>query len=538
MRDGIDWAEVGSGGRFEKIVSVLLSTLHPGSRRIDGAGGDGGRDHQFHVDGQLLVWQSKYFLGRLSTGNRKRQITESLVTAAALQPDRWTLVTPMVPTPEELAWFEKLQKDYPFPIAWFAGDWLEAQLADHPQIVRHFMGANDEYVQLLRELQQEQDALVGGLPAARPRLEAIAAKIEASDPFYSVALTIDAGKVTAASLRPKYVGAELDSPITLSFNVVTGSSDADQDVRDALEAAFEWGEPATVPATHVRDFEVRAPHGLGGLLGEVHLTLTPEVETVDLDLELVVWAPDGRRLATLPARLVDRSHGRRGTTVIGSDTTGIVTARMRLDHQFLKVTLRLTYDEPPPLLPGTLLPVVRFMRHATAPNLLSFGVGDAPSAAAVPIGTEPLPGIDSYLEFVEGLDRIQSSTGHSFPTPPQWTSRDLHEVRRAVALLAGESVKVGRGPARIVMDPGDAERFKQSTASAPAHRLEVDATTPCMAQICGRDVELGPYLLCVDAETLEFKPAAAGEDVTILAHPFDGRAVEAKLGRLDQAPAS
>ncbi|NYI44959.1 hypothetical protein BJ993_002039 [Nocardioides aromaticivorans] len=533
MRDGIDWAEVGAGGRFEKIVGVLLSTLNPGSRRIDGAGGDGGRDHQFHIDGQLLVWQSKYFLGRLSTGNRKRQITESLITAAALQPDHWTLVTPMVPTPEELAWFNNLQPDYPFPLAWCAGDWLEAQLAGHPQIVRHFMGANDQYVQLLRELQQEQDALVDGLPAARPRLEAIAAKVEASDPFYSVAFTIDAGQITSASLRPKYVGAELDSPITLSFNVVSGTSPADQEVRNALEAAFEWGEPATLPATHVRDFEVRAPHGLGGSFDQANITLTPEVEAVDLDLELVVWAPDGRRLATLPARLVDRSHGRSGTTVVGSDSTGIVTAKMRLDHRFLNVKLQLTYEEPPPLLPGALLPVVRFMRHATAPNRLSFGVGDAPPAAAVPIGTAALPGIDSYLEFVEGLDRIQSSTGHSFPTPAEWSSRDLLAVRRAVTLLAGGAVKVGRGPARIVMEPDAAARFQESTASAPAHRLEVDAAAPYIAQICGRDVELGPYLLCVDAETLEFTPAPPGEDVTILAHPFAGRAVEAKLGQLN-----
>jgi hypothetical protein len=88
------------------------------------------------------------------------------------------------------------------------------------------------------------------------------------------------------------------------------------------------------------------------------------------------------------------------------------------------------------------------------------------------------------------------------------------------------------------MEPGDAERFQESTASAPAHRLEVDAAASYVAQICGRDIELGPYLLCLDAETLEFTPAPAGEDVTILAHPFADRAVEAKLGRLDQAPAS
>lgn len=535
MRDGIDWLEVGAGGRFEKIVGVLLSNLHPGSRRIDGAGGDGGRDHQFQIDDKLVVWQSKYFIGRLSTGNRKRQITNSLITVAAMQPDSWTLVTPMVPTPEELEWFGKLQLDYPFSLIWCAGDWLDTQLAEHPQIVRHFMGAHDEYVALVRELRMEQDALVDGLPAARERLEALAAKIDDSDPFYSLVLTIDSGLVTASGLRPKYVGAELDSPITLRWSVVTGPSPADQSAIDAMRTAFEWGEPVTLPATHVRNFEVRAPHGLGKSFDEANITLTPEVEVVDLDLELIVWDPEGGRLSTLPARLVDRSRGSRGTTLVGSDYTGIVTAKMRLDDALIKVTLQLSYGEPPPLLPGALLPVLRFMRHATTPNRLSFGVSDAPSSAAVPISTDELPAVDAHVEFVEGLDRIQCATGHSFPVPRQWTSRDLHEVRRAVTLLAGGAIKVGRGPVTFVMDPDVAERLRNASPTAPGHRLEMEAGTPYVLKVCGREIDMGPYMLRVDAESLDFGPKTAGE-VTVVAHPFPDRDVEAMLGRFLEEP--
>jgi hypothetical protein len=535
VRDGIDWVEVGAGGRFEKIVSVLLSTLHCGSRRIDGAGGDGGRDHEFHIDGKLLVWQSKYFIGRLSTGNRKRQITNSLITAAGRQPDSWTLVTPMVPTPEELGWFNKLQPDYPFRLTWCAGDWLDAQLAEHPQIVRRFMGPNDEYVALLRELRMEQDALVDGLPAAQERLKALAAKIDASDPFYSVILAIDAGQVTASGLRPKYVGAELDSPITIRFSVVTGPSPADQGVRDAMDAALEWGEPVILPATHVRNVEVEAPHGLGGIFDQASIALTPEIEAVDLGLELVVWNPEGGRLATLPAQLVERSRGSQGTTVAGSDHTGIVTAKMRLDHSLSKVTLQLSFKEPPSLLPGALLPVVRFMRHATTPNRLSFGVSDAPNTAAVTINTAELPGVDAYVEFIEGLDRIQGTTGHSFSVPAKWTSRDLREVRLAMTLLDGGAINVGRGPANFVMDPHVADGLRKTSATAPSNRLEIEASTPYVAKICGREIDLGPYLLCVDAESIEFGPETAGE-VEVIAHPFPDRGVEAKLGRLLLGP--
>lgn len=243
MKDGIDWIEVGSGGRFERIVSVLLGTLHPESERIDGAGGDAGRDHQLRSDGRLDLWQSKYFLRRLSESpTRKGQIGESLRTAARLRPDSWTLVTPMVPTPGERAWFDDLACEYPFPVVWRGGDWLDAQLARHPAIVRHFMSANDEYVALLRELKEEQEALVDGLPAATSRIERLAAKLNDSNPFYAVDFTVQDGRITSARLRAKYRGAEQDSPVTMQSTLVAGP--AQDDLVERLCAAFEWGEQA------------------------------------------------------------------------------------------------------------------------------------------------------------------------------------------------------------------------------------------------------------------------------------------------------
>lgn len=42
-----------------------------------------------------------------------RQVLDSLVAAAGRQPDSFTVVTPMVPTPEERMWSEGLRADYP-----------------------------------------------------------------------------------------------------------------------------------------------------------------------------------------------------------------------------------------------------------------------------------------------------------------------------------------------------------------------------------------------------------------------------------------
>jgi hypothetical protein len=373
VRDGIDWVEVGSGGRFEKIVSVLLSTLHPDSRRIDGSGGDGGRDHQFAAPDRLDLWQSKYFLRRLSeSGGRKGQITGSLNTGAALQPDSWTLVTPMVPTPEELAWFESLQDDYPFPIEWKGGDWLDAQLARHPEIVRYFMSPHDEYVALLRELRQDQDAVVDGLPAGARRIEDLATKINAANPYYRVDFVVRNGKIVSTSLAPKYSGAENDDPITVELNVIAGPDAGGDHIFEDLERALDWGEEIVIGPSHLATVEVKAPHGFGGSIDRPTIRLSPiNKESVDLPVRLAVHAPDQRRLAVLPIRMTQRVVGKRGATLHGHDITGTIKVRLRADPTDQSVSLKLNFDTLPALLPGAVLPAVRFLNIATAPNILS-----------------------------------------------------------------------------------------------------------------------------------------------------------------------
>ena len=95
---------------YEDMVSVLLSRLHSDAQRIDGKGGDGGRDVQI-VDGQdgpiTYAFELKSFTGRMTTGRRK-QVERSLKQAASLGPARWILVVPIDPTPAEDNWFRQL----------------------------------------------------------------------------------------------------------------------------------------------------------------------------------------------------------------------------------------------------------------------------------------------------------------------------------------------------------------------------------------------------------------------------------------------
>ena len=89
----IRWEEI-ERQKYEDMVSVLLSRLHPDAQRIDGKGGDGGRDVQI-VHGQhdqiIDAFELKSFTGRV-TPSRRTQTSRSLKRAAALGPSRWSLV--------------------------------------------------------------------------------------------------------------------------------------------------------------------------------------------------------------------------------------------------------------------------------------------------------------------------------------------------------------------------------------------------------------------------------------------------------------
>ena len=166
----IDWSDPRiSPTVYEDMVAVLISRLHPEAQRIDGSGGDGGRDVQLPLPTGLEIFELKSFTGRM-TAPRRRQVERSLKKAAEHNPTAWHLVVPIKPSPSEIKWFEKATEDYPFACDWLGLDWLDGHIANHAELPRYYIeGSSDEIVRVLVELNREQAYLAGGLPDAIDR---------------------------------------------------------------------------------------------------------------------------------------------------------------------------------------------------------------------------------------------------------------------------------------------------------------------------------------------------------------------------------
>jgi hypothetical protein len=302
---------------YEDMVAVLLSSLHPEAERLDGSGGDGGRDLQLRQDGRLDLFELKSFTGRLgSAQGRRAQVQRSLEKAAAHNPDSWTLVVPIDHTEGELAWFDGLRRRYRFPLTWRGRTWLNQQLATHPAVVRYFLEDGDSHVvRVLRELQQEQAALAGGIPDALQRLQVLRQRIDELSPHYRLDIAI-AGDTITVALRPRYRGAERDYPILVAGSFFFPDTSTGREAAQRLERALDFGEEVVVEPEHVRDLRVDLPGRLGEGITNPKIILGPAAEdpAFRLDGRATISDPAGAPLGVADAAVrpaPSRPPGRR-----------------------------------------------------------------------------------------------------------------------------------------------------------------------------------------------------------------------------------
>ena len=444
----VQWDKFEPGG-YEDMVSVLLSRLYPESLRIDGKGGDGGRDVQIvdRQDGAMIeAFEEKSFTGRM-TPARRRQVEHSLKTASALKPPQWTLVVPIDPTPNEYEWFRKLGAEYPFPLVWRGETWLDEKMAAFPDIERYFVeGASDEVIRLITQLRDEQ-AWIGDVNDAVQRLVALHERLNEIDPHYryelatvhpgsnfwpsDVVMSVRHGDVRV-DIYPKYFGAGKDRPITLSFTLALEPDDV------IVQESLGYGLAVEIPGRMINNLYIDAPSGLGGDFTGVELKLWP-VET-RLDETVTMWLDimDGDdRIASCSVRVTERTGGPNGTMFTGTDSTGWLKASFRVNYVDQEVEARFRLD-PESAMPVALVPLLRWLDGFQPGRRLrvrwpgGFEFDSEVSEVILEDG--------AALSMFEALAFIQEHSGVFWEVSPLFTDEDVEAILNTAALMRGETV--------------------------------------------------------------------------------------------------
>ncbi len=266
------------------MVSVLLSRELQ-THRVDGSGGDGGRDCYFSDGDGTDAYELKSFTGRM-TQSRRRQVKRSLARAMEQAPRSWTLVVPIDATPSEQAWFDSLQADVPARLDWKDKAWLEQKLAKYPDITRYFSGAADEVLRLLAEIARE-DALPDDATALAERFSGAVRRLNEVDPYYRFAYSVT-GDTTTVTAQPKYPDAPHDRPLQVTATLRFDDSPASQEVQSALADFMTYGTRVVIPGVHVEGLVVDAPGGIGGSFAGAELVLDGTYEPAPGAAETIV----------------------------------------------------------------------------------------------------------------------------------------------------------------------------------------------------------------------------------------------------------
>ena len=445
----IRWDELGPQ-KYEDMVSVLLSRLYPDAQRIDGKGGDGGRDVQIinQDDGSIVhAFELKSFTGRMST-SRRQQVAHSLTRAANLSPARWTLVVPIDPTPGEAEWFRELGEKHCFPTEWRGITWLDENMSAFPDITRYYLeDARDEVLQLLQMIGQEQ-AGITDVHDVVGRIRKLTERLDEIDPHYryefatglTATSSLPSDVALSVGLRdmrvdvyPKYRGASKDRPITGSLSIGGGPE------LEAIQHSLAYGLETTIPPHLVKSLVLDAPGGLGGSYSGQHKV---DIQPTDIRLEdpitIALDILDGDKLeSSCQVHLTERTGGLKGFIYTGTDSAGWLETRLTVDvvDQELQADFKL---DPQPVLPSALLPLWRWLTELQPERGLRIRWPGYPD-----IRTEVQESMlldERVGKLIESFAYLQDYSGIYWEISPPLDPEEGQEIVAAAALLRGESV--------------------------------------------------------------------------------------------------
>ncbi|MEU5347742.1 hypothetical protein AB0H18_44290 [Streptomyces sp. NPDC020766] len=444
-KNRVDWTDERLGANvYEDMVSVLISRLHSQAQRIDGAGGDKGRDVQVPLPAGLEIFELKSFTGRLDDrSGRRRQVADSLKNAAKHNPVAWHLVVPINHTDGELEWFKGLTAGYPFSCDWLGKDWLDNQMASHPELRRYYLeGSNDEIVRMMKEINQEQAALTRGVPDLVERVRVLKNRLNSVDPHYEFTFHVQPGGAVNVTTHPRYPGAEKDRPIQIGGAFSFPNTEDGRKAAKALQDSFDYGTATVVPSEFVKSFSIDAPADFGGTFegGELQIGgATNNTPLRDARFALHIRDVQGVIKAHLPLEAKERTSGTRGIELRLEDLGGSVSVNARFDVPTHRVNITYSFHLPENSLPSILLPAVRFLAEAREDRAATMVLNGKEIGPPMDLSVS-YPDAGESIKLLRILDDIQRISGVYFTVPHSLTDEEFKAIKEVHLYLTNEKV--------------------------------------------------------------------------------------------------
>lgn len=503
--DRVQWGDLGAD-TYEDMVSVLISWLYPNAQRIDGAGGDGGRDVQVPTDEGLVIYQLKSFTGRM-TGSRQRQVEDSLETAKQHAPVKWHLVVPINHTPGELDWFQELDESCPFKCEWLGKTWLDRHMTEKTQIPRYFARqgwvTHSEVWEMLRAFNTRAPQVEAGiLDVAADRMDQIVHQLNELDPFYVFGFNRRPDGSVEYSIIPRYRGAERDHP---PFTVSLSDTPEGQQAQRTLQDSHDYGTPAIVPRDSISELTLNVPAGFSTTLEGVELRLSSPArrltDAVTIALQAITQSGDVQ--AQLPIFPEDPTTGARGARFPFRDKSGSLAGTVRYDAPTSRWNLNWSYTLPGEFSPLDLLPTAKFIAaldHDTPIGLVVNGEVLPPeSPGTLRYGDTG----DAYrfAHLIEHLANLQTKTGIFFDVHTGLTAEEIDVTVLASRLLNGERVETTWEELVLDVVPGGRQPVSAALGDRLIHNISVGSHMSVVVQ--GNTLPVGQVFRVCESARVE-----------------------------------
>lgn len=547
---GFTWSDLGPDD-IEELLAALLVEMYPGATRVDGAGGDGGRDVIWEPGpGGLEIFEIKSFTARL-TKKQRGQVEKSLAKALDHGPVRWHLVVPLNHAPSELRWFNTLRKTSLVPLTWFGRTSIENQLSRRRHLlVGYVQSVRETALETVAKYAGEKAVLARGASDLVERVQGLQGVASECDPNYELTFASEPGR-TVIGLRARTEDAAKRRPVTGSFTV-RAADDSDDEGRaafDAFRRFLAYGTPAEVPPHLVVAASMDAPIGLGfeyaaesggvvGLLPE-GLSGPPTIQVLPTD-EDASWSAPGRisvldphsnLVRTVAVEWCGRNSGAVGAELRGRDRLGRFEFTLRLDWpgeeaEANGVQLDMHFTPSADMTPSEMLEAVRLAESLGEPNRIDF-FADGKRLVAMSGGTAVGARPGSLADAVEDLACIEGALG-PFMLPDGLDGPQGATVIDAARLIRETSYPVDIDEIHMCVHLSSPEQFlagiKPGECGAYGFRQTLDLSFLAPGLGVARFISVDACLK-ETFEELEAQVVAGGPvDLTLSAVPGTGRA--------------